>query len=121
MNWDSRGYIIGPFHQEFGDVLDPATHHMVHTDISTLELDKPEIGLKVILPFRKIVNSPEATANFVMLMPTEVDKVIKVSTGKVFTGPAPYMSNQSFLVIDATDTGSHIRDTKSNQEYAIPS
>jgi hypothetical protein len=115
-----EGYIIGAFHQEFGDVLDPATHHMVHTDISTLELDKPEIGVKVILPFRTIVNSPESTANFVMLLPTEVDKVIKVSRGKVFTGPAPYMSNQSFLVIDANDKGATIRDTKTNQDYSIP-
>ena len=43
-----------------------------------------------------------------MLMPTEVDKVIKVSRGKVFNGPAPYpLPDRSFLVIDAGDNGAN--------------
>jgi hypothetical protein len=115
-----EGYLVGSFHQEFQDLTDPATHLTVHTDVSTLELDKPEIDLKVIVPFRKEIDSPESTADFVMLMPTEVDKVIKVSRGKIFTGPAPYLSSQSFLVIDANDNGATIRDTKTKQDYAIP-
>jgi hypothetical protein len=115
-----EGYVIGAFHEQFSDVTDPTTHGVVHTDTSELILEKPEIGLKVTLPFRKIVNSPESTASFITLLPTEVDKVIKVSTGKVFTGPAPYLSDQSFLVINAGDNGSTIRDTKTNKEYHIP-
>ncbi len=113
-----EGYIIGAFHEEFKDIVDPNTKAIVHTDISTLELDKPEIGLKVIVPFRKEIDSPESTADFVMLMPNDVDKVIKVSRGKVFT-IMPYMPETSFLVIDANDTGAVIRDKKTNQDYKI--
>ena len=115
-----EGYIIGPFHQIFKDETDPNTHATVNVDESTLELDKPDIGLKLIVPFRKEVDSPESTADFVMLLPTEVDKVVKISRGKIFTGPAPYLSDMSFLVIDANDNGATIRDTKTKQEYSIP-
>ena len=113
-----EGYVIGAFHEEFQDIKDPNTKAVVHTDVSTLELEKPEIGLKVTVPFRKEIDSPESTANFVMLMPNDVDKVIKVSRGKVFT-IMPYMPETSFLVIDANDTGAIIRDKKTNQDYKI--
>jgi hypothetical protein len=114
-----EGYTVGAFHQEFKDIVDPGTHLTVNTDVSTLELDKPEIGLKVILPFRQVINSPESTADFVMLMPDDVDKVIKIARGKVFT-ILPYLPDQSFLVIDANDNGATIRDTKTKQDYSIP-
>jgi hypothetical protein len=52
-----------------------------------------------------------------MLMPTEVDKVIKISRGKIFT--APYLPNTSFLVIDANDDGATIRDTKTKEDLHI--
>ncbi len=115
-----EGYKIGAFHQEFKDIKDPNTGAVVNTDVSELEITKPEIGLSVKLPFRQIIDSPESTANFVMLMPDQVDKVIKVSRGKIFTGPAPYLSDMSFLVIDANDNGAVIRDTKTQQQYNIP-
>lgn len=117
-NLGFEGYIIGPFIQKFEDITDPATKATIHTDESTLELDKPDINLKVIVPFRTEIDSPEYTANFVMLMPTEVDKVIKVSRGKIFT--APYITGRSFLVIEANDNGATIRDTKTQTEYKIP-
>jgi hypothetical protein len=116
-NLGFEGYIIGAFHQIFKDETDPATHVTVKTDESTLELIKPDIGLRVTVTFRKEINSPEYTADFVMLMPTEVDKVIKVSRGKIFS--APYMPDRSFLVIEATDKGATIRDTKTQQQYSI--
>jgi hypothetical protein len=112
-----EGYTVGAFHQDFKDVMDPGTHLMVNTDVSTLELDKPEIGLKVTVPFRQEIDSPESTADFVMLMPTEVDKVIKISRGKIFT--VPNMPGSSFLVIEANESGATIRDTKTKQEYSI--
>lgn len=113
-----EGYKVGDFHQIFNDVVDPNTHLSVHTDQSTLELDKPDIGLKIVIPFRSEIDSPESTANFVMLMPTEIDKVIKIPRGKIFT--APYLPDTSFLVIEANDKGATIRDTKTKQEYVIP-
>jgi hypothetical protein len=113
-----EGYIIGPFNQVFKDEVDPGTHLTVKTDESTLELDKPEIGWKVIVTFRQEINSPESTADFVMLMPSEIDKIIKVSRGKILT--VPYLPETSFLVIDANDNGATIRDAKTKQEYSIP-
>jgi hypothetical protein len=113
-----EGYIIGPFHQIFKPEMDPGTHLTSDKDESTLELDKPEIGLKVIVPFRTEIDSPESTADFVMLMPADVDKVIKISRGKIFT-ITPYLPETSFLVIDANDNGATIRDTKTKQEYSI--
>jgi len=113
-----EGYIIGPFHQEFKEQTDPNTHAVSMVDVSTLELDKPDIGLKVSLPFRANINSPESTADFVVLMPTEVDKVIKISRGKIFS--VPNVPDTSFLLIDANDNGATIRDSKTKQEYAIP-
>jgi hypothetical protein len=112
-----EGYIVGAFHQIFNPEKDPATGLTSTIDESTLELDKPEIGWKVIVPFRKEIDSPESTADFVMLMPTEVDKVIKISRGKIFT--APYLPNTSFLVIDANDDGATIRDTKTKEDLHI--
>ena len=115
-----EGYTVGVFHQLFKQETDPGTHFTHQVDESTLELDKAEIDLKVEVPFRKEIDSPESTADFVMLLPSEVDKVIKVSRGKIFSGPDPYLTGLSFLVIDANDNGAVIRDTKTNQEYSIP-
>jgi len=112
-----EGYVVGPFNKIFKAETDPGTHLTTQVDESTLELDKPEIGFKVILPFRKEIDSPEYTADFVMLMPTEVDKVIQVPRGKTFK--VPYLPDNSFLVIKVDDNGATIRDTKSQQEFNI--
>ncbi len=113
-----EGYKIGAFQEIQKDEVDPATKSHYIKDESTLELDKPDINLKVIVPFRESIDSPEYTAVFVMLMPTEVDKVIKISRGKVFS--VPYLPDRTFLVLKADDTGATIKDTKTKQEYSIP-
>jgi hypothetical protein len=112
-----EGYTIGAFHQIFKDETDATTHVTSPVDESTLELDKPEINLKVVVPFRKEIDSPEYTADFVMLMPADVDKVIRVSRGKIFT--VPELPDMSFLVIQANDSGATIRDTKTQKDYTI--
>jgi hypothetical protein len=111
------GYVIGPFHQEFKDLMDPNTHTMVHTDVSTIELDQVDTGLKVIVPFRQEINSPEVTADFIMLMPTETDKVIRISAGKTFS--VPYIPGKSFLVKEADNNGATIVDQSNGKEYHI--
>lgn len=113
-----EGYTIGAFNQIFKDEVDPGTHSTSSVDESTLELDNPETGIKVILPFRENINSPEATADFVMLMPADVDKVIKISQGKIFT--ISYLPDASYRFISVDDSGAIIRDVKSNQDYKIP-
>ena len=112
-----EGYVVGAFHQISKDETDPGTNFIHAVDESTLDLVKPEIGLTVTVPFRKEIDSPEYTANFVMLMPSEVDKVIKVSRGKIFV--ARFVTGRSFLVVEANDDGATIRDIKTKQEYHI--
>jgi hypothetical protein len=113
-----EGYVVGAFHEIEKEEMDPATKTSFTKDESTLELDKPEINVKVIVPFRTEIDSPEYTAVFVMLMPTEVDKAIKISRGKIFT--VPYIPDRSFLVLSADDNGATIRDTKTKEEFTIP-
>ena len=88
---------------------------MVKTDESTLELDKPEIGLKVIVPFRQEIDSPESTADFVMLMPADVDKVIKGIARQDFygsyTSPACHSCHRGQRQLRES-----IRDTKTKQD-----
>jgi hypothetical protein len=112
-----EGYVVGAFNQLFKDEIDPGTNLKETVDESTLELDKPDIGFKVVIPFRKEIDSPESTADFVMLMPTEVDKVIKVSRGKIFT--IPYIPKPSYQVIDTNDDGATIRDVDTKKDYHI--
>ena len=113
------GYVIGPFNILFKDIMDPNTHTPVHTEVgfTTIELDQPDTGLKVIVPFRTEINSPEVTADFVMLMPTETDKVIRISVGKTFS--VPYLPGKTFLVKEANDQGATIVDQSSGKSYHI--
>jgi hypothetical protein len=113
-----EGYIIGPFTQSIVSKEDANTHITAQVDQSTLELDKPEIGFKILLPFRQEIDSPESTANFIMLMPTEIDKVIKVERGKTFS--PPFMPDTTFRLIEVKDDGAVIRNVKTNQDVNIP-
>lgn len=112
-----EGYIVGPFHQNIVEEENSNTHIKTQVDKSTLELDKPDIGFKIVLSFRQERDSPESTANFVMLMPSEVDKVVKVPRGQKFT---PASMSTEYLVIDANDTGAVIRDTTTKQDITVP-
>jgi hypothetical protein len=47
------------------------------------------------------------TADFVMLMPTERDKVIRISAGKTFS--VTYIKDTQFLVVSADANGAVIR------------
>jgi hypothetical protein len=112
-----EGYTIGAFHQSIVTKENPNTHITEQVDESTLEVTKPEIGFTKTLPYRQEVDSPESTADFVMLMPTQRDNVVKVPRGQTFTPP---LITTSYLVIDATDAGAVIQDTKTKQNITIP-
>jgi hypothetical protein len=114
-----EGYIVGAFHLNIVSVVDPNTHVAEDVDESTLDLVKPDIGFSITLPYRKTIDSPESTADFVMLMPTEIDKVLKVPRGKILTVPFIPAADAQYLVIEANDDGAKIRDTKTKQEYHI--
>jgi len=114
-------YVVGPYHENIVSREDSATHITTQVDESTLELDKPEIGFKITLTFRKEIDSPESTADFVMLMPTEVGKIIKVARGKTFS--PPFLANKTFLLLDANASGAVIRNvasSKDNQDIIVP-
>lgn len=113
-----ENYVIGDFHLNIVSEKDPHTGAVEQKDRSTLDLIKPDIGFKITLPFQQNIDSPESTADFVMLMPSEVDNVFKVARGKILT--VPYLTDTPFLVIEVKDDGATIRDTKSKKEYTIP-
>jgi hypothetical protein len=111
------GFVIGPFHEDHQTVIDKNTHTPVVNDISTLELDQPETGVKVILPFRQEIDSPFVTADFVMLMPSERDKVIRISVGKTFA--IPYLTGKTFLSVTADEKGATIKDQSDGTTYPV--
>ena len=113
-----EGYTVGAFHPNVVKEKDPGTGQEFDVDESTLELTKPDIDFKIVLTYRKEIDSPESTANFVMLMPTEVDKVIKVARSQTFT--PPYLTDKKYQVREIKDTGAVIRDTQSNQDINVP-
>jgi hypothetical protein len=113
-----EGWMVGKYTQKNDVIEDPNTHSKETVDDSTLELDKPDIGASVVLPLRQVINSPEATAYFVMLMPSQIGLETKVGTGKTFTMPMGVPTE--YLVISVKDTGAVIRDTKTQQEINVP-
>ncbi len=112
-----EGYVIGPYVHNIVTVHDKATNTDEQVDKSTLELDRPDIGLKVIVGFKEEKDSPDSTADFVMLMPNESDKVLKVAQGKILT--LSYLPGRKFLLLEANDSGARIQDMDSKQEYHI--
>jgi hypothetical protein len=112
-----EGYIIGAFHQNVVTKKNPATGEEQQVDESTLEVTKPEINFTKALPYRQEVDSPESTADFIMLMPTERDKVTKVPRGQTFTPP---FIPTTYRVMDATDAGAVIQDIKTKENINIP-
>lgn len=113
----AEGYIIGPYTENIVEEVDKATGIKTEVDKSTLELDKPEIGFKILLPYRQEIDSPESTADFVMLTASEIDKVWKVPRGKILK--VPYITDTTYLVLEANDNGATIRDTTTQKEYHI--
>jgi hypothetical protein len=112
-----EGYVVGAFVKNVEQVMNPKIHEVETEDHSTLEIDRPDIGLKIVVPFRGTVDSPESTADFVILMPGDADKVIKISQGKILT--IPYLPGKKFILIEANDTGAKIQDVDTKQEYHI--
>jgi hypothetical protein len=51
-----------------------------------------------------------------MLMPTERDKIIRISVGKTFS--VPYLTGSTFLVVSADDKGAVIKDSD-GKTYSI--
>ncbi len=111
------GYVVGPYVQNVVQIKNKNTGIVESVDQSTLELDRPDIGTKILVPYRGTLDSPESTADFVILMPADTDKVIKVSQGKILA--IHYMPERHFILIEADDTGAKIRDVDSKQEYHI--
>jgi len=113
-----EGWIVGKYTPKMVQVQDPNTHATTTEDQSTLELDKPDIGRTVVLPLRKIIDSPESTAVFVMLMPSEVNKELKVARGKTFA--LPLEPSATYLLLDVSDAGAVIRDPQTKKEITVP-
>lgn len=113
-----EGWKVGAYTHKMVTKDDPNTHSPVTLDESTLELYKPDIDRKVTLVLQQIVNSEESTADFVMLMPSENGKEIKVPRGKTFQ--LPMGPPTQYLLLDVGNTGAQIRDMASKEEITIP-
>jgi|GEM_PF-994974 len=111
------GYVVGPYVHNVVEQINKNTKIKEMIDMSTIELDRPDIDAKVIVPYRGQKDSPESTASFVVLMPGEAEKVIQVSQGKIIT--IHYMPDRHFMLLEANDSGAKIRDMQSKQEYQI--
>jgi len=111
------GYVVGKYTEDKRKVMNDKTKVLEDKDMSTLELIRPDIDFSIKVPYRSEIDSPESTADFVILMPADTDKVIKVSQGKTLT--IHYMPERHFILLEANDSGAKIRDTDSKQEYHI--
>ncbi|HUB66802.1 MAG TPA: Amuc_1099 family pilus-like system protein [Candidatus Methylacidiphilales bacterium] len=98
--------IVGKFTLNIVKKEDPNTHTVTPEDDSTLVLYNPKTGSQVTLTYRQSIDSPESTADFVMLMPTEVGKEIKVPVGKTFS--VPFVPSKQYLLIKIQDDGSAV-------------
>jgi hypothetical protein len=113
-----EGWIVGKYTPNVVQVEDPNTHSTITVDKSTLELDKPEINRSAVLPLNQTIDSPESTADFISLMPSEVNKELKVARGKTFSPPLDPSSQD--LLLDVSDTGATVRNVATKQESTIP-
>jgi hypothetical protein len=113
-----EGWIVGKYIEKITQKQDPNTHAMTTVNESTLELDKPEINRSVVLPLSKTIDSPESTADFVSLMPSEVGKELKVPRGKTFSPPLDPSSQ--YLLLDVSDAGATVRNVATKAESTIP-
>jgi hypothetical protein len=53
------GYVVGDFHQAFVVKVDAASQTKMAIDQSTVELIQPNSGLRIIVPFRRMVDLPK--------------------------------------------------------------
>ncbi len=113
-----EGWKVGQYIHRMVTKEDPNTHSEVTDDESTLELDKPDIGRKVVLPLGQTINSEESTAYFVMLMPSQINQEIKVPRGKTFQ--LPLGGATTYLLLDVTDTGASIHDIVGSKDMTVP-
>jgi hypothetical protein len=119
---DALGYedwVVGAYTPKMVQEKDVSTSLVNTVDRSVLEIDRPAIGQKVDLPLQQTIVAPDSTANFVMLMPSQLNQVIKTPMGKTFVLPLAPAPNE-YLVIDVTDKGAVIRNTKTNEQVDVP-
>ena len=53
------GYVVGAFHQVFKMEPLPGSGTEVNTDESVVEIDNPDTGQKVMVPFRRAIDLPK--------------------------------------------------------------
>ena len=113
-----ENYTVGDFHLNIVNEKDKATGIVTPVDESTLDLLKTDIDFKVTLVFRKEVDAPESTADFVMLMPSQVGQEIKAPLAKPFS--IPFIPNKQYRLVNVNDNGATIRDTDPANPQNIP-
>ncbi|PTY01741.1 hypothetical protein DB346_11135 [Verrucomicrobia bacterium LW23] len=112
-----EGYIIGEFRFKMVKQAIPGTSIMEEVDRSELDIEKPEIKFKFTLVRGQQMNSPEVTADFLMLLPGQTDQTIRVGRGGEFE--IPQEPGKKYQLLNAKEEGL-IYDLTNKVENKIP-
>jgi hypothetical protein len=112
---DIRGFKLKEFRPKVVKETNAATGETKDTDRSELDLYNDKINLTVTLILDKDINSPDYTANFIMLLPGETEKVMRIKRGDDFD-----VRKVMYRMLTAEPTGAKIRDLSNNQVVEVP-
>lgn len=103
-----NGYILGDYREDKGMRFNKTIGIEQAYDDSELDLLQPEIDRKVTLKMRTATISPDSTADFIMLLPGQMDKPIKVRRADTFS--IPQQPDVTYILMDAVQgQGAKIR------------
>jgi hypothetical protein len=108
------GFVVKDFRFKMVKETNVATGVTSEVDRSELDLLEERIGNIVTLVRDKDIESPDSTANFIMLLPGETEKVTRVKQGNDFE-----IRGNTYRLLAADASGAKIRDMKTNTEIKI--
>ncbi|HSI85587.1 MAG: Amuc_1099 family pilus-like system protein [Candidatus Methylacidiphilales bacterium] len=112
-----EGYIIGDFRFKMVKETKAGSTVVDEEDRSELDIEKPEIKFKFTLIRTKQMNSPEVTAELLMLLPGQTESTFKVSRGGEFE--IPQQPGKKYQLLGAKDEAV-IYDIANKAEIRIP-
>lgn len=110
-----EGFVVDAFREIHKDVENSATHIVENKDLSELDLKRDDIGQKITLILGEKVDSPESSADFVMLMPGETEKIIKAKRAGTLE-----VRGTKYLLLDVSEQGAKLRNLSTKEELTIP-
>jgi hypothetical protein len=109
-----KEFVVKDFRFKMVKETNVATGVTSEVDRSELDLFDERISSTVTLIRDKDVESPDSTANLIMLLPGETEKVTRVKQGNDFE-----IRGNTYRLLAADASGARIRDMKTNAEIKI--